>query len=43
MGDLKDAFDENMLEGDYSLKAKIEKERKLFDEGNHSKEKMTIE
>jgi hypothetical protein len=30
MSDLKDAIDENMLGGDYSLKAKIEKDRKLF-------------
>jgi hypothetical protein len=30
MSDLKNAIDENMLGEDYSLKTKIEKDRKLF-------------
>jgi hypothetical protein len=35
METLKDCLDDNMLEGDYLLKNKIEKERILFNEKKH--------
>jgi hypothetical protein len=36
---LNDTIEDNMLGGDYSLKAKIERERILFNEKSRSKER----